>query len=447
VSDVRILTAVTGSAWEAALVSALERSACGVSVVRRCIDVADLLAAAATGQARAALLSADLRRLDRETLARLSAARVAAVGVVTPGDENAERHLRQLGVGHIVPADAAATDVAAVVRRAITEQPANGHVVDRAYAEPVALSDELVSLPPAPTWVNPTDEAAQPGGGSLIAVWGPTGAPGRTTVAVTLAAELAALGRTTLLADADTYGGVVAQVLGLLDESPGLAAAARAANNGQLDVPTLARHARQLQPELRVLTGIARADRWPELRPPALEVVWSLCRRLVDVTVVDTGFCIEQDEELSFDTAAPRRNGAALLSLDVADTVLVVGSADPVGMQRLVRALTDLRDAVPDARVVVVVNRLRRGLFGAPGNDAEHQIRQALDRYVGVTDCRFIPYDRTACDKALAAGRTLREVASDSPARKAIAELAATLVVPQSTRRFIRKRSRAKARR
>jgi MinD-like ATPase involved in chromosome partitioning or flagellar assembly len=451
VTELRILTAVTGSAWEAALVSALERAACGVSVVRRCVDVADLVSAAATGQARAALVSADLRRLDREALARLSSARVVAVGVVSPGDEDSERHLRQLGVNHIVTADAPATDVAAVVRRAINDQPSNSHVIDRAFADPTAMSDELTRLGPVPSWSSDNTVPAVPaelsGGGSIVAVWGPTGAPGRTTMAVTLAAELAALGRTTLLADADTYGGVIAQVLGVLDESPGLAAATRAANTGQLDLPTLARHARQIQPTLRVLTGIARADRWPELRPAALEVVWSLCRSLVDVTVVDTGFCIEQDEELSFDTAAPRRNGATLFTLDVADTVIVVGSADPVGIQRLVRGLTDLREAVPDARVVVAVNRLRRGLFGTTGKDAEHQIRQALDRYTGVRDCVFIPYDRAACDKALAAGRTLGEVAADSPARKAIAEIAAGFDTPQPVRRFARGRTRVKAQR
>ena len=43
--------------------------------------------------------------------------------------------------------------------------------------------------------------------GRLVAVWGPTGAPGRTTVATYLACELAGLGVSTVLADADTYGG------------------------------------------------------------------------------------------------------------------------------------------------------------------------------------------------------------------------------------------------
>ncbi len=54
-------------------------------------------------------------------------------------------------------------------------------------------------------------------------------------MAVTLAVEAARLGVETLLVDADTYGASVAQVLGLLDEAPGLAAAARAANSGRLD--------------------------------------------------------------------------------------------------------------------------------------------------------------------------------------------------------------------
>ena len=47
---------------------------------------------------------------------------------------------------------------------------------------------------------------------TVVAVWGPTGAPGRTTIAVTLATELAALG-ITVLVDADTYGGSVAQAV------------------------------------------------------------------------------------------------------------------------------------------------------------------------------------------------------------------------------------------
>ncbi len=417
--SVPVLAAVTGASWEAALVAGLERTPTGITVVRRCVDLADLLAAASTGTARGALLSADLRRLDRDALARLAAARVAVVGLFAPADEQAETRLRQLGVVHVLPADAAPADIAAAMSAALTDQEAgqDGRA-GTAWSQPLeALPDAAVPVDTAP--------AVEPGTGRLVAVWGPTGAPGRTTVAVTVAAELAASGISTLLADADVYGGVVAQVLGFLDEAPGLAAAARLANNGQLDVAALASAAPQAAPNLRVLTGISRADRWPELRPSALDQVWELARSLAAVTVVDLGFCLEQDEELSFDTAAPRRNGATLATLAAADTVLAVGAADPVGMQRLLRGLAQLREVVPGALPRVVLNRVRRSAVGA---EPEAQLAEALERYAGIRDVAFIAEDREGLDAALLQARTLGEISPDSRARAALAAVAAGLV-------------------
>jgi Flp pilus assembly CpaE family ATPase len=285
-------------------------------------------------------------------------------------------------------------------------------------------------------WIDPMVE---PGSGRLVAVWGPTGAPGRTTVAVGIAGELAQAGVPTLLADADTYGGSVAQVLGFLDEAPGLAAAARLANLGQLDLAALARVATSAAPQLRVLTGISRAERWTELRPAALEAVWSLARSLVEFTVVDCGFSLERDEELSFDTAAPRRNGATLATVAAADTVIAVGAADPVGVQRLVRALGDLREAVPEVSPVVVLTKVRRGVIGG---EPRQQLAEALDRYAGVRDVTFLPYDRAPLDEALRQGRLLAEVAPGSPVRLALAGLAATLdgrPTPTRRRRLLRR--------
>jgi Flp pilus assembly CpaE family ATPase len=417
---VPVLAAVTGASWEAALVAGLERTPTGITVVRRCVDLADLLAAASTGTARAALLSAELRRLDRDALARLAAARVAVVGLFSPGDEQAETRLRQLGVVHVLSADSPPTDISAAVSAALGEQQAGS---DAAVA-PVGWSQPLAALPDLDVPVDPRP-AVEPGSGRLVAVWGPTGAPGRTTVAVNVAAELAASGVPTLLADADVYGGVVAQVLGFLDEAPGLAAASRLANNGQLDLAALAAAAPQAAPNLRVLTGISRADRWPELRPSALDQVWLLCRSLAAVTVVDLGFCLEQDEELSFDTAAPRRNGATLATLDAADTVLAVGAADPVGMQRLVRGLAQLREVLPGALPRVVLNRVRRGTVGS---EPEGQLAEALERYAGVRDPAYVPEDRETLDAALLQARALHEVDAGSKARVALAGIAAGLV-------------------
>ena len=82
---VPVLTAVTGAAWESELVAELDRADLGVTVVGRCVDLPELLSVAATGTARAALLSADLGRLDRDAVARLASYGVASIGLVIAG--------------------------------------------------------------------------------------------------------------------------------------------------------------------------------------------------------------------------------------------------------------------------------------------------------------------------------------------------------------------------
>ena len=52
--SVPVLTAVTGASWEAALVAGLERTPTGITVIRRCVDLADLLAAAGSAVKRMA---------------------------------------------------------------------------------------------------------------------------------------------------------------------------------------------------------------------------------------------------------------------------------------------------------------------------------------------------------------------------------------------------------
>ncbi|MDT3438991.1 MULTISPECIES: chromosome partitioning protein [unclassified Pseudofrankia] len=434
-----ILTAVTDSVVEAGLVSAFDRHDLGVTVVRRCVDLPDLIAAATTGAARAALLSADLRRLDRESLARLAQAGVAVVGLISPGDEAGDRRLRQLGVVAVIATDATAQTVAAAVveaAKALTTRPAIGPVsINHGFSDPVV---GYGAMPPSALGeageLDDERAGAPVAQGRIIAVWGPTGAPGRTTIALSLAAELADLGSSTLLIDADSYGGSIGQLVGLLEEAPGIAAAARAANQGTLDVPRLAVLCRDLGGGLRVLPGIARPSRWPELRPSALENVLDLSRRLAQFVIVDCGFCLEADEELSFDTSAPRRNGATLTVLAEADTVVAVTSAEPVGLVRFVRGLADLRELVPGVEPLVVVNRLRASVAGG---DPRREIARALNRHTGAQPIALIPYDLASFDAAQAAGQLLRDIAPASPARAAIRDLATRLTgrTPRGQRR------------
>ena len=500
-SPIPVLTVSSGADWEARLVGELAGVAGRIRVVRRCVDLAELLAAAAAGHGRAALVAADTRRLDLDAVATLHGAGVATVGLRAPDDPDGDNRLRALGFTAVVELDADAAAVGAAVELAVRElaartppgpgqrwafaglggEPrpatddragdgaggrtgdrAGGRTGDRAGDQAgdraagradgtatvagdlaAATGPQLVPAPPgAPRTPGPSGSSGRRGHptvparrrpGILVAVWGPTGAPGRTTVAATLGAELAALSLTTLLVDADVYGGALAAHLGVLDEAPGLAAVTRQANAGTLTLAGLVGHTLQVLPGLTVLTGIARADRWPEIRPSALDVVWTYARDAADVVVVDCGFCLEVDEELSFDSVAPRRNGATLAVLEAADVVLAVAAADPVGLQRLVRALDELHEVVPDARVEVVANRVRRGPVGA---DPEGQVTAALHRFAGVEPLALLPEDRAACDAALLRGRTVSEVARDSRFRREVAVLARALVAaPAAVRR------------
>ncbi|HEX3336534.1 MAG TPA: hypothetical protein VHS54_08735 [Jatrophihabitans sp.] len=431
-----VLSVADGAAWEERLVTAFGRGPHPVEIVRRCVDVVDLLAVAGAGQGRAVLVASSLRRLDSDVVDRLAAAAVVPVGVAPRGDVDAEERLRAVGIAHVLPDDAEAAVVASVLTEAVRSSVDEGggsapsaRRSQRAFADP----STSMAIPPGAGDPVPAREPARRG--SIVAVWGPTGAPGRTTVAVTLADELARLGAASLLVDADVYGGTVAAVLGLLDESPGVAAACRQAGGQRLDAVALAALCWQLGPQFRVLTGIPLASRWPELRPSALGTVLAAARALADFTVIDCGFCLETDEELSFDTLAPRRNGATLAVLDDADLVLVVGGADPIGMQRLVRGLAELRDAEVAAPVWVVLNRVRSG--AVPG-DAAAELTAALERFAGRTPAALLPADPRSMDAALATGRLLGESHPASPLRRSIVELAAALAgvpVPAPRRR------------
>jgi MinD-like ATPase involved in chromosome partitioning or flagellar assembly len=268
--------------------------------------------------------------------------------------------------------------------------------------------------------------ATPPERGAVVAVWGPAGAPGRTSIAIALAAELAARGTPVALADADTHGAAIAPALGLLDEAPGFAAACRLAATGGLDGAELDRIA---QPHgtgaLRVLTGIGRASRWPELGGDRVEGVLSALRDWAPVTVVDTAASLEEDEELSSDLAAPRRNAATIAALRSADRVVAVAAADPVGLSRYLRVHADLLELVGPDRVVTVVNKVRASAIGL-GPAA--QVRQTLERFGGVRDPLLVPWDLAAFDAAVLSGRPLRDAAPRSAATAAVRELAERLV-------------------
>jgi MinD-like ATPase involved in chromosome partitioning or flagellar assembly len=270
----------------------------------------------------------------------------------------------------------------------------------------------------------PTDEASslrEPGAarlrepGTLLAVWGPMGAPGRTTIAIALAEELSRSGRTCLV-DADTYAPSVAMSLGIVEEASGLIVACRHADNGSLTPATLGGLVRQVRPGWAVLGGLARPDRWPDLRAGALDRVWAACRESFDVTVVDVGFCLEDDE-----SAGPwsrRRNAAALTALAAADRVVAVADASASGAARVAHAWPDLVRQAPVARLGLVRNRSE----GRGGAWVEAVRSAGLP-----APLQAVPRDDRAVASCWARGRSLGEGARRSRIRRAVRQLAIEL--------------------
>lgn len=384
-----VLMMASGAAWESDAFARLT-GAGGVVVLKRCVDVDDLLATATSGQADVAVLGLEAPGLDPSAIAHLRryAVRPVAVAAAALDDLDVRARAERLGITALVAAD----DLDSLAEVVST-------VEDLADTQVRGAEDSHPSAAP------PGDEHR------VVAIWGPGGAPGRTTIAVTMAAELARRSSSTVLVDADPYGGGVAQQLGILDEVSGLLSAARLAGAGQLG-DRFASTTRAVSDRLTVVTGLPRADRWIEVRAPHLEAVIDRARGLGHV-IVDTGFSLEDDPGGDFG-ARPTRNAMTLTALDAADEIVVVGAADPVGLSRLARGLVDLREITGGAPVRVVVNRMRSSLGWS-----EREIAGMVEGFSRVAGLHFLPNDQSATDRALVAGRSLIE-GGDGPLVRAV---------------------------
>ena len=384
----------------------------GHTVVARCDTSAELAAVLAGCGCDVAIVAASTRYLGSALLAESDAAGVRVIGLVATDEER--RHAASVGLLETLDESSGWADLEAVI--------SGTSLVD--------------------------DVSPQPHRGRVIAVWGPAGSPGRTTLAISIASEIAAAGHSVVLADADTHGAAVAPALGLLDESPGFAAACRLAAAGSLDSHELERIGQRYlsgHGSFWVLTGIGRARRWPELSAERVSTTISACRDWVDYTVLDTASSLENDEEISSDLFAPRRNAAAVSALREADHVVAVGGADPIGLARFLRAHADLLETISTDQVSIVMNRVRAS---ATGLDPGGQVTQALRRFGGIPSPIIVPNDPAVCDAAILTGRTLRDTAVRSPARMAIGQFVSSEILPptgagQTGRRALRRRSAA----
>jgi Flp pilus assembly CpaE family ATPase len=177
------------------------------------------------------------------------------------------------------------------------------------------------------------------------------------------------------------------------------------------------------QQEFSVLTGIVRPDRWPELSAERVKKVLTHAKESFDVVVVDVGFNLETDEEITSDLFAPRRNAATLGALKEAECILEVASADAVGIARFIRAHYVLVESFPDSMRMIVVNKVKAGLDAQGSSHAS----STLSRFAGLHEVYELPYDDRAINAAYSVGSPLSSASKNSKLRKKFAEIAQVL--------------------
>jgi MinD-like ATPase involved in chromosome partitioning or flagellar assembly len=157
--------------------------------------------------------------------------------------------------------------------------------------------------------------------GRIVTVRGPTGSPGRSTVAAALAGALAPAGRVVLV-DADLQRGALGPLLGLTGGGTIASAATLPAPPG---APCRPRDLQAHRAGFTLLRGVPGPAQSVALDPNDLAALLARLRASYDLVLVDVGAALP-----------PREFGNAhLAALRAADLVLVVGALTALGLSDL----------------------------------------------------------------------------------------------------------------
>ncbi|MCC7368818.1 MAG: hypothetical protein IT306_10370 [Chloroflexi bacterium] len=363
----RLAIGLGNPAAEAALLPLLA-AADDLEVAARCLGAEELLAAARDPAIDAVLVSLDLHRLTSELLAELANDRPSLVVLAPVG---APPDLP----GLVVPAEAEPAEVLQALRLAV-----GGPVVSVAAARGPASREEP---PPAPG--SEVDDTRVSG---LVAVAGPPGAPGRTTVALGVAAGLGTIAPTVLV-EADATAPSVAAYLDL-DPSRNAFMLAHADPVTPQDwEETLAQELQPLDrarsPHAVVLCGVPKPEMRGALRPAFVAQLLDELGRRYRYVVVDLGP----------DPLGTERS-LGVPTLDRAEAILVVTGAELVGLHRARGLLATLRARPGPDRLALVVNR---------HDPKRHHARREIEWALETPAAAMIPYDWGGVQRAAAAQR------------------------------------------
>ena len=335
-----------------------------VELVLRCVDRIELLAAVRGSDLDAIVFAGAPVWLDRQAVDEAKGSGIKLIGVVQ------------------VPAEA--DRLAALGATLMLADATGDEIVQRCLEDPL----EVLGTPAGPQ--RPQVD------GKVIAVWGPKGSPGRTTLAIELASHLARAHPGTLLIDADGYGGDILQLLGIVEELPTIVWAAQLAAKEELNAERLAVELRRAVGNGPVvLPGIARSDLWPEISEFGLRQLIALTRASFEFSVFDVGFCLEP-ESTGYPTGGEGRNFAARRLVADADDVVAICRGDALGIKNFLWSYQQLRTLCDPERIRIVVNRMARS--------GHWDVAELLQRHTGKRPVAFVPDVPADIVKAVAEG-------------------------------------------
>lgn len=418
---------------EGRIVQAVDARA-DLKVVRRCADLPEVRAAVRAGIADLVVLRAAEPDLDALVIEEL---RIAGAGVVLLVDESSRSQARSLGadaLAHKSDAEGVVEALEAPIRggrgKGADDSPPPDPFEDASRpTQPLAPDTELGADAP------PSDKAeTEEPRGRVVAVWGASGAPGRSTLALGIAHALAE-DAPTILIDGDLRNPSLAHMAGIPVDSSGIAALARAALRGALDEPGLEGALIPYTDHLSILTGLTTPHRWREVGPAALDAIVTAAARTRPWVVVDLA-AVSLDEVADETRQIGDRDDTTAAILRRADEVFCVARADVLGISRLAHALAWFGELGASAQPRIVINRVDSAATGPRPSGA---IGAALQAIIPGRSAHLIPEDAMVA-KGLLKGRSVVAASPRSPAAQALSEAARSLGgagarAPRGTRR------------
>ena len=327
-----IILGLNDQAWQLELISNLNDQS-NIVIRRRCVDAIDLISSVQSNKSTTIIISADFSLLSLETIKHINQNNLKVIGVYLEDDLDQFEKLKNLGVKFTQGINFKDVETSAL------------HLINS-----IESREELV-----------TSNSSIPG---LISIWGNSGAPGRTSVAINTAYCLAKTNRPTLLIDLDAVAPSIASSLSIVSEIPGISSVIHDAMYGKLSKLNFDKNIVEVSSNLHVITGISNAKRWLELRTTGLIEVLKYASQNYAHIVCDLSPVLpDQIDKDKYDQGIFKRFDHIPKILELSSHIVYVMQANPLSLIRCNENLEILRE-FNSLDPFIVLNRVNAVYLG-----------------------------------------------------------------------------------